>query len=390
MPENFTSAHTSPRRRMTKFTIDELSAVDVPAQEGARALILKRAEDHLEKFPEENRVVGVLTSTVNGHAHLVWLHPGDRAGLTSSARGPGEEDDWHDHPWILKDGVIIIGENDGHPHSVDPQDVLEVVFSKNDISSRHGELVSIQKLRDDYGIEFKRAPNSEETGMPDNKPTGEQMSDEVRERLANAEKQADLATRALQLSAEQLAHYRELSAEERETFLNKSDADRETEVSKKADADPVVYTDSGGREYRKSAGEQLIQLAKDRDADRQALVELQKAQENESFLKRAEEELGHLPGDLATRAATLRAIENIPDEATRKAALESIHAGNKAMKAAFDRVGVSGEPSSDSAEAQLDDLARKRAQEKDIDHYEAYDQVARENPDLAKRAVEGQ
>ncbi len=166
------SGHADPkkkRRRMKKFVITELSAVDKPAQEGALVTIMKRddSEDEIEKvlpipredesrrdfvsrfmgnsavskeFPARDQRLAVanrqfltknsdddidksrdripiLTSSEDGHTHIVWV-TGSRGGETTMQRGSDDEH-MHDHPWIIgMDGSLVIGENVGHTHTV--------------------------------------------------------------------------------------------------------------------------------------------------------------------------------------------------------------------------------------------------------------------------------
>ena len=166
------------RRRMKKFTITELSAVDRPAQEGALVTIMKRDDSgddgDLEKvlmaprssekrgdfvsrfmgndamkreFPERDQRLAVanrqfltkknyggldksfdripvLTSAEDGHTHIVWV-TGRRGGETTFGMSPGEDGRNHDHPWVIEvDGSLTIGENDGHTHTIAPDSVL--------------------------------------------------------------------------------------------------------------------------------------------------------------------------------------------------------------------------------------------------------------------------
>lgn len=65
---------------------------------------------------------GKLTTAVDGHQHLVMLigHDGApvSAGCTTWATSEGAERT-HEHPWVRgADGSIIIGESDGHTHSI--------------------------------------------------------------------------------------------------------------------------------------------------------------------------------------------------------------------------------------------------------------------------------
>ena len=107
------------KRIMRKFTIDELSSVDVPAQEGAQALILKRAEvDEVGK----SGVVQMVTGEAEGHRH----------GIKVRKWGDGEIDIWvlgaqmsadkssHDHPLLVgTDGIYSVVENAGHTHTLE-------------------------------------------------------------------------------------------------------------------------------------------------------------------------------------------------------------------------------------------------------------------------------
>ena len=126
------------RRRMIKFIINEISMVDNPAQEGALMTIMKRADDPLEVLVaeafeeyqpkgrpdiEKTDSVPLLTSTEDGHTHLIWFW-GDKGGQTGFAQSEGEEQ-VHDHPWVIgTDGLIEIGENDGHSHTVSAEAVM--------------------------------------------------------------------------------------------------------------------------------------------------------------------------------------------------------------------------------------------------------------------------
>ena len=168
------------RRRMKKFVITELSAVDRPASEGALVTIMKRddTDDGIEKvlpkpqrgesrsdfvsrfmgsaamrkdFPQRDQrlavanrqfrvkkndedidksrdSIPVLTSADDGHSHIVWV-TGSRGGETTMQRGP-DDDGMHDHPWVIQaDGSLVIGENNGHTHVVTPDSVLAAMRS---------------------------------------------------------------------------------------------------------------------------------------------------------------------------------------------------------------------------------------------------------------------
>lgn len=96
------------KRRMKSLQIDEISAVDRPAQKGALAAILKRDAPMAKGS-------AALTGETNGHTHLVSLLSWNgelNAGMT-------EHSDGHSHPWVRSaDGRIVLGTVNGHTHDV--------------------------------------------------------------------------------------------------------------------------------------------------------------------------------------------------------------------------------------------------------------------------------
>ena len=109
------------RRVMRALKINEISAVDTPAQEGAQMVIMKRQKEPKVVATSMEDVLiksGIfLTDSVSGHTHLVEAGTG-AGGITSYNSGDAEQHS-HTHPWILeKDGSITIGEADGHVHQV--------------------------------------------------------------------------------------------------------------------------------------------------------------------------------------------------------------------------------------------------------------------------------
>lgn len=115
------------KKIMTSLMIREVSGVDVPAQQGARVLLMKRGSlSSLGPTPETfTKSLTFMTSVTNGHAHLLSLADGT-SGMTWCAGPPGEPG--HCHPWILNsEGVIVVGEVEGHAHDVDMDEVRAVL-----------------------------------------------------------------------------------------------------------------------------------------------------------------------------------------------------------------------------------------------------------------------
>ena len=105
------------KRILRKFKLNEISMVDRPAQRGATALIMKRA------MAKDDGAVIVITSADSGHAHALWIRSASKGGITEHARDP-EDDQSHSHPWVWDgEGRIIVGQDSGHDHIVDADEV---------------------------------------------------------------------------------------------------------------------------------------------------------------------------------------------------------------------------------------------------------------------------
>ena len=106
------------KRRITKFRMNELSAVDRPAQEGARSLILKRfGQTVMMTLPDDT-----------GHAHL--LDTDAAANEMSHATNVDNSENFHTHPYTIDEqGNIEIGESDGHTHQVDEEKLAAMLMT---------------------------------------------------------------------------------------------------------------------------------------------------------------------------------------------------------------------------------------------------------------------
>lgn len=94
------------------------------------------------------------------------------------------------------------------------------------------------------------------------------------------------------------------------------------------------------------------------------------------FTKRAQEEIGALPGEPTLKGKVLKAIEDIADKDVREATIAALKAGNAAMKSGFRPVGVDGGGNSgDDAASKLDKMAREHAATAKVSFEKAYDVV---------------
>lgn len=319
------------RKVMREFVIDEISAVDKPAQEGAKALLMKSADgDDLEKR-------ALLLSETDGHTHLL-----DDTGMdnhTSYEKAPDDEYG-HSHPWVRDDsGNIVIGTVDGHTHTI----------------------ASTSKAANPGS----QQPNATEQHMNETEKAALKAAED---RAKSLEGELAKAKAIGSLTDAEKAHFAKLAPKEQDEFLAKSAEQRGQDLQKSADGNAVIYTSADGLEFRKSDDPRLIEMAKRADADRKLAREAQQAVVDQTFGKRAETELSHLPGEQPVKVALLKALETISDEATRKGALELLKANNTAMQAAFAKAGTTAAPAAGAtANDQLEVLAKKYSIDNKVD-----------------------
>lgn len=305
-----------PRRIMRKLRIDEISGVDVPAQQGATAPIMKR-HDGAPDNSQQNDIAkrAALTTEVDGHVHVVYFDHGNgelNAGETSWVNG-------HSHPWVrMADGTIQIGAASGHTH--------------------------------DVATIGKSAEQQQET--PEMTP--EQIK-ELQDRLAKAE-----AINALSVAHK--AHYDALPEADRPVFLAKSADEREAIVKQLAalekSANEVVYKAKDGTEYTKKHDPLVVAMAKRLDAQDEQLAKAAETIKNAEYAKRAGE-IANLPGTEADHIEMLKAIDLIKDEGARKRSLEALKSQSIELGKAFGESGDSFEtPEARDANDELEALAK--------------------------------
>ncbi len=361
------------RRIMRAFKINEISAVDSPAQEGARAVIMKRGDEDRE-HDLEKRVW--LTTDVDGHAHLVDDRDYDGAerdgGDTSwSVSNSDEENRGHSHPWIQDiDGSVTIGASEGHTH-----EVLETTIKMEDSMPK---AVDNTKDGKDEGAEALKAATDRNV--------------ELETELAEAKARAEM-TDAEKAHLETLDP--QLDDDARKAFLAAKSGERAEIVAKAAkaaeDAKGVAYTADDGTEYTKADDPRLVSQAKRNDELARDLGKAKKRHEEQDLRKRAEEDLKHLPGAVEIRMALLKAAESIEDDDERKAALEALKAQSEQLGKAFKTLGsrqAGGEipvgESADSPQGQLDELAKRYAKDNEVSEAAGYDAIlqTKEGADL--------
>ena len=286
MPEKFMEGGRRRRSIMHTFKIDEISAVDAPAQRGARAVIMKR-----DGGSDAGETLDLFASTA-----------GDMPPSREKA----------DH---------------------------EADIGKND------------RVRE----------------MPDT------IADDLSAELEKRDRRiADLEV-ILSMEPHVRAHYEKLSASKQREFLSLDDFARSDRVAKAAEADSVVYTADNGDEFRKSDDPRLVKMARERDEERRQAEKYRIEAERADLCKRANDELGSVPGSELAKSELIRTVDGIEDEEVRSEVGKILKACEKVFKMAMSTRGVSsGAGVSESAQDQIDRGVRKIMDRDGITESEAY------------------
>ena len=384
------AASTKRRRVMKGGTIKFMSAVTKPAQEGATVVLLKAAGDGGDEKIEKR---SAMTSSDDGHQHSITVDWGNgpmTSGNTSSEKSASEvggDSYGHSHPWIVTEsGDLMIGMAAGHTHSVgaiskgdaEPpaittREELEdaiVAFAKSedqpaaaaeirkaatalevtDLLPEEGELATLLKVA--------ATGDQEEETMPGD----EKKTPTVEERLEKLEAANVRLSKERNLIDVEKAHYDGLTDDaDKAKFLEKSKDERVAIVKAAADAqtdDDVVYKSAAGVEYKKADDQRLVEMAKRNDLQDKEMAKMRTDAELVTLNKRADDELGHLPGTTETRAALLKAVDAIPDEDVREKALQAVKAGDVALSKSFESGGHKDGTVAAGAEQELEALAK--------------------------------
>jgi len=311
MPSNAGSQNTPKRRIMRSFKLNEISGVDRPAQEGARMVLMKRADGEEERNDNFIAKGSVLTHSNDGHTHLLaLLGPPDGVELNS---GMTSYTDGHQHPWVrTAAGEIIIGEARGHTHT----------------------LAEISK----DAPEGVQATTEEEVH--------DVADDNTQKQLEAVQAELAISKAVSGLNDVQKAHYNSLDDAAKASFLAKSNDERQSVVDAIAkaaeDDNAVVYKSDAGLEFRKSDDPRLIQMAKQSDADRKKAAEAEAALADERLTTKANTEFKHLPGDVDVRKALIKSAESIEDKDLREKSLEALKSQAAAIGKSFTTVGHTG------------------------------------------------
>lgn len=325
---------------MEEFEIDELSGVDFPAMEGAKAVLFKRHDPaDVEKFDlgfQNPRA----TNSVNGAQHL--LDDNGLSGTTTWETSDGEEQS-HSHSWIRNnDGEITVLMSEGHDH--------QLIAKRADASTK--------KPATGGGHDN---PDKESIMDEDTKKAVAESNAVIQEQLDAEKSRADRAEKMAELTDAQKEHLNGLPKSDQESFLSLDKDGRQNEVEKATAEDPVIYKDLDGNEYRESDDKRVVSAVKRADSAEKRSRASDERVEKADLAKRASE-LKFIKGEDEVKIALLKAIDGIKDEDLREGALEIVASMNSGLKQAFEKRGTAfGDDTETDAEAQYEKLSQEYA-----------------------------
>lgn len=392
------------RRIMRSFKMSEISGVDVPAQEGAKIVLAKRAgtdEDQAIEFAK-----GVFTSIlrekeIERDADRAFWEAFEDQWQINEAFKQALCDAYSDGEEVLREYLdrfaemardaanrireIRKGDNLGKSlYFSAVADAANGLIDQEDHSmfKTKAELeAAIAKYLKDGG-DADMVKNLRK-GAVDHDAldllTGDlAMTSEPVEKSADEVAELRRENSILKMSDQTRGYFDGLGEAEQGAFLAKSADEQQAEVDAANATDPVLYKSADGQEYRKSDGQKAADLAKRLDAMEGRLAKAEEGEANASFEKQAASEFQYLPREGTVEM--LKAAEAITDADKKKKMLDAMRASNaqakKAHKAIGTTAGHSGEEGEEgSAEDRLDKMAKDYAKANDMSFHKAYDAI---------------
>lgn len=368
---------------LNDFSMGEVSAVKMPAQEGAVAVIMKSKDPELLaklSFTEALAAMKLEESFSEAFRDLYEVNQALRRSVKASLADPSVTDKQTAIRQIIEQYKAQID-----------------AMVQRAVSTASGQPLAIQREALKAAVN-SMADSSQEGDMNDKVEKGE---DNKGEDLSVLKAQVERLTKVNALPADHRAHFDTLDKAKQDLFLQMTDDARKHEVTKaKAAAeqgDQVVFVAKSGKVFRASDDPEVVKAFKERE-ELEGKVEklsgdvadINKQLEDQKLTKQAEDTLGHLPGTIETKKAMLKAVNAIEDKTQREEALKALTAGDKAIKAAFDSVG-SEDPTITKARADAKGEFAKKVDEAmaandKLTKSKAMEKVARENPDLHAKA----
>jgi hypothetical protein len=397
---------------MRRFRIGEISGVDNPAQEGARVLLIKRADpDAGEEFCKATFREALESAQLEARFSRAFYDAFDGLWTINDALREALRDRYNDREETVRQYLETVA--DLARRAVEATAGLEKADAVPDetiikaailaaIDEAQGEdpmnktqlAAAIAKFNKSGGTQaeidaIKAAAKT--LGAEDLLPaTGALAKDsDSAAQLAAMQARLDKADKIGALSVEAKKFFDGLADDAaRDAFLAKSADDQRAQMTASQGDDPVLYKCSDGTEIRKSHGPLALAQAKSIDTLMNRVAKAEATAGDADLRKRASTDLAKLAGTEDTKVALLKAVDSIADDATRTAVMDTLRGANNAMKGAFSRTGTTaaggpivkndGPVVSDELsgpDAELDTMAKAAAPDHGGDYFKAYQAV---------------
>lgn len=379
------------RRIMRKFEIHELSAVDKPAQEGAKMVLMKR-DDSIEKalpVPNADESKVDFTARVIDHPEMKRKHP--KLEQRTSAAGTihdsftegspqeeaGESPDAEaaegmekralayfkatftasERKDLVQSGAAMTDGSFPIRNATDLENALHAQGRAKSVDAARAHIKSRATV---LGLESTLPDSFGETNKSANSQGDEEMElKDLEKRVASLE--AELAKRTTE-------------RDEALRVAKMSDLEKGAEQDK---TNPVVYTSAAGESFRKNDDPRMVAMAKRSDENEKKASEAAARELDSNLAKRADGEFAKLPGEQSAKVALLKAVHGIADEPTRTKVEAILAASASSLAKAFQSLGHRnvGDGAADSPVKQIDALAKRRSTDMKIPYAKAYVEV---------------
>ncbi|RFC66456.1 hypothetical protein DYI37_03155 [Fulvimarina endophytica] len=369
------------------LTLKEISAVDRPAQVGAKMTIMKRGDP-----PNGAGQGGQDTG-----AESALFHAGVSAIAKSMMEGGAEtfadvyrEQVTNREMWPMVDALqtsisSILNADD--LSDADRQSKVEASVSEF-LSAVRSKLPASEN-------EVAKALLAAAGGAGSNPVTkgAKSMTDKptiesLQKSLDEMKKRAETFEAIAKMSDAEKAHMKDMSEDEKKAFMALSDDDRAKAVKKSAEGDETV--EYGGETISKRADPRSFAIAKAAKAEMEDLRKRADAAADEAQMerltKRADAELGNLPGETIAKAKVLKAVAGMGEE--DRATLDAmLKAGNSTLAKAFELSGTrQGSAGDTDIRKRREDALSEIMKRDNCTKSKAMETLASEQPELVNAA----
>lgn len=309
--------NTTQPRVATELKIGFLSAVDMPAHEGAQAVVLKARMTEKGTMTTEQLMKSVFTDALmetkveQNLCDLLWQKV-----------------------WPVNDALKEAAEN---------------IVKDDTITDKQA---AMRQIISEYVAEVSRVLN--ETDVFKSNPQQEaDMADE---------KQLAKFKALAAMSDVQKAHHAKLDEQGQAEFEAMSSEDRDAVVKALHVEDETFVGDDGVTVSKAAVGAAAFSVMKSQHLQ---ISNLREQADLTRLAKQAESDLSHLPGEVVLKAKVLKSIERMP-QAEREALTAMLKAGDAASAPGFVPAAKAGEATPEAAEATLEAMVTKHMAEHNV------------------------